>query len=112
MKDKLQAIVASFCAGCGDRLRQVSARALTATLLHAWVLGFLALCYVAWAAPLALESLVLVAAKVWSGALIGFGIDRAVFGFAAPDLENPNAAWMARRAGVIAACVLAVALGV
>ena len=112
MREKLTALLATYCSGCLDRLRAFSGRALTATLLHAWVLGFLAVCYVAWSAPLALESLVLVAAKVWFGALIGFRTDSAVFSYAQPSAEAPNGAWMARQAGVIAACVLGLALGV
>lgn len=120
MKEKVYAWLAASCSGCANRLRLFSGRIrdlsdqyLTVKLLHAWILGFLAIGYVGYAAPLALQSLVLVAAKVWLGALMGFSIDKAVFGKERPEnSEATHAAWMARRAGVIAACVLGMSLGV
>lgn len=106
MKERLKQFLTLRCGSCLQRLRDFNDRYLTVKLLHAWVLGFLAVGYVGYAAPLALQSLVLVAAKVWLGALMGFSIDKAVF-----PKELTHAAY-ARRAGVIAACVLGMALGV
>lgn len=88
-------------------------------LLHAWILAFAAVTYIALAAPLALQSLVLVLAKVWIGALVGYSADRAVFSRYDPTLPDPGqrfgmpgAAWEFRRMGLIGFGMLSVALGV
>lgn len=83
-----------------------------AKMLHVWVLGALALAYLAVFAPTALESMILVSGKVWVGALSGYGIDKALFDYARPDDDAPNPDWMLRRALVVAACVLGLAVGV
>ena len=84
----------------------------TVKLKHAWVLGFIMVLYVAWTAPVALQSMALVSAKVWFGALSGYWIDKALFDYARPDGEDPVEDWMYRRAIIVAACILGLAMGV
>ena len=85
---------------------------LNIKMMHAWFLACIAIGYVAWAAPLALQSLVLVAGKVWIGALVGYWLDKAVFSYARPDHASPIIAWMFRRCAVMSAFILGFALGV
>jgi hypothetical protein len=81
-------------------------------LLHAWVLGFLCVVYVAWAAPVALQSLVLVAAKCWIGALSGYFADKSMFPYARPSVDEPFSPWMYRRVGLMAAFIVGMTLGI
>ncbi len=85
---------------------------LSITMLHAYLLGCAGIAYIALAAPLALETVILVAVKTWAGAIIGFWLDKAVFGFAAPVAEQAYAPWMNRRAGLMIGGMFAMALGV
>jgi hypothetical protein len=87
-------------------------RLRAARLKHAWVLGIVAFVYVAIVAPAALQSMVLVASKVWFGAIMGYWIDRATFDYARPDPDNIRDTWMFRRVAIQAAAILALALGV
>ncbi len=106
MKERLAQFITLHCGSCLQRLRDFNDRYLTVKLLHAWVLGFLAIGYVGYAAPLALQSLVLVAAKVWLGALMGYFLGRAVF----PN-DGTDATRFCRVA-VMAAAVVGMSLGV
>lgn len=83
-----------------------------AHLKHAWILGLLSLGYVAWVAPVALQSMALVASKVWFGAVIGYWVDRALFDYARPGDDDINDGWMYRRTAVVAACILGLSLGI
>ena len=69
-----------------------------------WLLLSLAVFAVYLVAPAALMPMLLVAAKAWAGLLIGWTADHAFF--AAGD------EWEWRRAGLMAACVLGMTLGV
>jgi hypothetical protein len=81
-------------------------------LMHAWLLTFVALAYIAYAAPLALQPLVLVLGKAWIGALLGYAIDRSVFNRYDPAELHPNPSWEFRRMGLIIGGMIAVTLGV
>jgi len=104
MKESLLQILRFRCAGCVQRLRALSDKYFTVKLLHAWVLGFIALGYVGAVAPLALQSLVLVAAKVWAGILMGHAAGKALYG----EEANP----LPYKTYVVCVVVLAMALGV
>jgi hypothetical protein len=83
-----------------------------AHLKHAYLLGLLSLAYVAWVAPVALQSMALVASKVWGGACMGYWVDRAIFDYARPGDDELHDAWMYRRAFLVGCCVLGLSLGV
>ena len=60
-----------------------------------------------------ISSVMLVAiAKVTSGAILGYWRDRGMFPYARPSASSPFVQWMFRRAAIVAACALAVALAV
>lgn len=92
--------------------KKMGVRMSNARLKHAWILGLLSLAYVAWAAPVALQSMALVASKVWFGAVMGYWIDRAIFDYARPGDDDVNDGWMYRRAAIVTGCILGLALGV
>ena len=77
-----------------------------------WLICSVMLVAIAWFAPTALQSLALAIAKVTSGAILGYWCDRGMFPYARPSASSPFVQWMFRRAAIVAACALAVALAV
>lgn len=94
------------------KVAEVKEKVRNAKLKHAWALGLLSLAYVAWVAPVALQSMALLASKLWLGCVAGFWIDRALFDYARPDDDEMHDGWMFRRAAIVCAAMLGMTIGV
>lgn len=87
-------------------------RLKAARLKVAWALAIILVGYIAITATVALQSIALVACKLVIGAIVGLHADRGLFPYARPSYESPFNQWQYRRAAIVCAAMLGMAIGI
>lgn len=92
-------------------LRESLTEAKSVRAKHAYLIGLLLLAYVAWREPLKVDVLMYLLARGYIGAMVGYWLDRTIFGYARPTADQPQPAWMLRRVAMICAGMIAMTMG-